>query len=66
MPAPTKRIIPAEAGYLGPAIKDEPPELKKAFEFYNHEIRPRREFHSDLGDHGEWRKVEFGKPGAIC
>jgi|MDSY01.1.fsa_nt_gb hypothetical protein len=26
-------------------------------------VQPRREFHSDLGEHGEWRKVEFGKPG---
>ena len=39
MPQPAKRQIPEEAGFPGAPIKDEPPELKKAFEFYNQEIR---------------------------
>jgi hypothetical protein len=44
-------------------IDDSPPVLSKAFQFFSEEIRPRREFDPDLGEHGEWRKVEFGKPG---
>ena len=32
-------MIPAEAGYPGAPIRDEPPELKKAFEFYNEAVR---------------------------
>jgi len=63
MPAPSRRIIPPEAGYPGLPIDDAPPELRKAFAYLNDEIRPRREFQSDVGEHGEWRKVEFGKPG---
>jgi len=63
MPAPKNRVIPAEAGYPGLRINDDQPELKKGFEYFSEEIRPRREFQPDLGDHGEWRKVEFGKRG---
>lgn len=43
MPMP-KREIPAEAGYPGLPINDDVPELKKAFTFFNEQIRPRREF----------------------
>eukprot|EP00614_Pseudopedinella_elastica_P017373 CAMPEP_0172652536 /NCGR_PEP_ID=MMETSP1068-20121228/243367_1 /TAXON_ID=35684 /ORGANISM="Pseudopedinella elastica, Strain CCMP716" /LENGTH=475 /DNA_ID=CAMNT_0013466947 /DNA_START=68 /DNA_END=1492 /DNA_ORIENTATION=- len=55
--------LPPEAGFPGLPIDDSEPVLEKAFAFYNDEIRPRREFHSDVGVAGEWRKVEFGKPG---
>lgn len=39
-----KREIPAEAGFPGLPINDDVPELKKAFTFFNEQIRPRREF----------------------
>jgi len=35
-------------GYHGLPIDDSPAVLKKAFAFYTDEIKPRREFHSDL------------------
>jgi hypothetical protein len=43
MPMPKKQL-PPEAGYPGLPINDDVPELKKAFTFFNEQIRPRREF----------------------
>lgn len=43
MPKP-KQPLPPEAGYPGLPINDDVPELKKAFTFFNEQIRPRREF----------------------
>ena len=40
--------LPPEAGFPGLPIDDSEPVLEKAFAFYNDEIRPRREFHSDV------------------
>ena len=40
--------MPPEAGFPGLPIDDSEPVLEKAFAFYNDEIRPRREFHSDV------------------
>lgn len=48
MPMPSKKVIPPEAGYPGLPINDAEPESKKAWAFFNDEIRPRREFMSDL------------------
>lgn len=48
MPGPYNKVIPPEAGYPGRPIDDSEPVLKKAFAFFSDEIRPRREFHSDL------------------
>jgi len=45
---PFNKTIPPEAGYPGKPIDDGAPVLKKAFSFFNDEIRPRREFHPDL------------------
>ena len=51
------------AGYPGMPIDDSAPSVKKGFDYFNSMIRPRRIFEPDLGEAGEWRKVEFGKPG---
>lgn len=45
---PQKKVIPPEAGYPGLPINDAEPESKKAWAFFNDEVRPRREFMSDL------------------
>ncbi len=63
MPEPSGRVIPPEAGYPGLPIDDEPPSLSRAFTYQNEVARPRREFIPDIGEDGEWRKLEFGKPG---
>ena len=59
MPAPKSKAIPKEAGYPGLPIRDEAPEYAKAWEYYNGEVRPRRE----KDEKGIWRRVEPGKLG---
>jgi len=63
MPKPDKFVIPPEAGFPGLPIDDSPPEYKKAHAYFNEVIRPRREFYPELGTNGEYKKMEFGKPG---
>jgi hypothetical protein len=65
MPKPDKFIIPPEAGYPGLPIDDAEPEYNKAKTFYKDVIQPRTEFQppSDENPKGEWKKMEFGKPG---
>ena len=55
--------IPPEAGFPGLPIDDAKPDYERANAFFNEVIRPRREFQFDLGPAGEFKKMEFGKPG---
>ena len=63
MPKPSKFVIPPEAGFPGLPIDDSKPVYEVATTFFNEVIRPRREFQSDVGDAGEWKKMEFGTLG---